>query len=225
LGDLNLEKLLRSQPAPTVLEAGIERLAAERMARLEPLFASINFAQMARARPGLRYLDLGSNDGSILYAVKSRFPTVSVHGVEKFRENYEHAISTYRSRLEFELKAGDWHDPGIYPKDSFDVVSSINAWPLEHPYHHDRAVEELHHFLGFVRPGGYLVLRTWILPIGPGTLSYLARYAIRRRGRIGDLRNFVRRARTLGYGIRAADLAPHEVVMMRDVYLAVRRRG
>jgi len=225
LGDLNLEKLLRRDPDPAALAAGMRDLADERLQRLAPLLACIDFDRLAQSTPGLRYLDLGSNDGSILYAVKTRYPQVSVHGVEKFRENYERAISVYRSHAEFELKAGDWNDPGIYPRDHFDVVSSINAWPLVQPYDHGRAVAELHHYLGFVRPGGYLILRTWILPIGRGWIGYLLRYLVSRRGKVGDLLAFIGRARTLGYRIQAADLAPHEVVMMNGVHLVVRRSG
>ena len=216
MGDPNIHKLLQKHLSASALDAEIEQIFQERLRRLQPLLDAIEFDNLIRRVTSLRWLDLGTNDGSILGALKRRYPSLEAFGVEHRAEEYRSTYAFLQAYAPFTMKSGSWHDD-IYPPASFDIVASIHAWPLPPNYLarmeeirriqdtgkefqqvlFDKAfsLKELERFLWFVKPGGYLLLKTWETPLVsvPRKVPFLASpqpsYNLTRAelGEIGDV--------------------------------------
>ena len=186
MGDPNIHKLLEKHLAASVLDTEIEQIFQERLRRLQPLLDAVGFDDLIHRTPSLKWLDLGTNDGSILVALKRRFPTLEAFGLEHRAEEYRNTYAFLQAYAPFTMKSGSWHDD-IYPPASFDIVASIHAWPLPPNYlarmeeirqiqrtgkefqqvlfDKTFSLKELERFLSFVKPGGYLLLKTWETPL------------------------------------------------------------
>ena len=215
MGDPNIHRLLEAGLSGAVLEAEIEKIYHDRLDRLQPLFEAIQFEMLFQKTPHLRWLDLGSNDGSILAALKQRFPTIEACGLEHRAEEYQKTYAFLQASTPFTMKSGSWHDD-TYPLNSFDIVASIHAWPLPPDYlarmPEIRAIEasgrmfqqvlfdkafalqELQRFMDFAKPGGYVLIKTWSLPLHqtPGRMRLTKKFPFFSRYRQGESFDFRR---------------------------------
>ena len=182
MGDLNIHKLRQRYQDQQVLEAEIEKVCEERLERLAPLFQQIDFGAIVQKTPELKFLDLGCNDGTILFALKRKYKDITLFGLEHLYNTYKSTIEYLQSRATITIKSGSWYDD-VYPENHFDIVSSIHAWPLPPNYLNKSeeiekvngsgkmfqhilfdkkfSLNELKRFMTFLKPGGYLILKTW----------------------------------------------------------------
>jgi len=201
MGDPNVTKLLESNLNEKELWAKIDFLAAERLDRLAPHFHSLGFETLLKKKPNLKILDLGTNDGTILFALKRKFPSIEVYGIEHKIQQFQKAIDFLQQHATFEIKSGTWYDEAIFPRNSFDIVTSIHAWPFPPNYDNridearkikdnethwqtqvfekDYSLKEIEHFLRFLKPGGFFCLRTWKTAIAPFQIGTGIREKIR----------------------------------------------